>query len=57
MVVIKCHALLTRGQFRELHDDLVEMAKTGVVLLPPGCELLNEVPPDTEVIVVGEKGE
>lgn len=56
MVIIRCRALLPPEVLDKLHDNLVEMAKTGVILLPSSCELLNEVPPDTEVVVVKEKG-
>ena len=56
MVIIKCNIHIKRDEFLALHTGLTEMAKTGVILLPAYCELLNEVPPDTEVAVVKEKG-
>lgn len=52
MVIIRCNSLMRRDNFFELHADLVNMARTGVILLPDCCELLNEVPADTEVVVV-----
>jgi hypothetical protein len=52
MVIIKCNALLPADDFINLWRGFVEMAETGVLLLPYGCDLLNEVPPDTEVVVV-----
>ena len=56
MVIIKCLALMKREQFYNLYAILVEMAKTGVILLPGYCELLNEVPHDEEIVIV-KKGE
>lgn len=55
MVIIRCNTLMKQEQFLKIYDGLVEMAKIGVILLPSYCELLNEVPPDTEVVVVKEK--
>lgn len=56
MVVIGCKVLMRTEDFRAMHSALVKMAKTGVILLPSGFELLNEVPADEEVVVV-RKGE
>ena len=55
MIVIKCNALMKEEQFYKMYDVLVEMAKIGVIFLPECCELLNEVPYDTEVLVVKAK--
>lgn len=52
MVIIKCNVLLSSGDFVKTWRGLLEMAETGVILLPPGCDLLNEVPPDTEICMV-----
>ena len=55
MVIIKCMLMMKQEKQKELHDAIAEMAKTGVILLPAYCELLNEVPPDTEIVVIKEK--
>lgn len=39
---------------RRVWESLVDQAKTGVVLVPQFCELLNEVPEDTEIKVIQE---
>lgn len=39
---------------QRVQEMLVEQAKTGVVILPLFCELLNEVPEDTEIKVIQE---
>lgn len=52
MVIIRCKVMLKKEQFLVAYDGLVEMAKSGVILLPDSFELLNEVPPDEEVVVV-----
>jgi len=55
VVIIKCMLMMKQEKQKELHDAIAEMAKTGVILLPAYCELLNEVPPDTEIVVIKEK--
>lgn len=55
MIVIKCNAGIDATSHTALWESFVKMAETGVVLLPPFCELLNEVPDDPDVIVVGDK--
>lgn len=57
MVIIKCNQILKDGQFANTWKSLCRMAAAGVILLPPGFELLNEVPADTEVVVVKNKEE
>ena len=55
MIIIQCELLLNSKDFSALWESIARMAVTGVVLLPPGCTLVNEVPPDTEVVVVKKK--
>ena len=55
MIIIRSKVKLKKEQFLIAYDGLVEMAKTGVILLPDIFELLNEVPPDTEVVLVKER--
>lgn len=55
MIIIQCECLMSAECFTKAWEGLVAMAKTGVMLLPPGCTLVNEVPPDTDVVVVREK--
>ena len=57
MIIIQCSLLLNSKDFSALWESIARMAATGVVLLPPGCRLVNEVPPDTEVVVVRNKKE
>lgn len=52
MVIIKCNTFISSVEFTKLWEGFVKMAKTGVILLPLGCDLLNEVPPDTEICMV-----
>jgi len=56
VVIIRCKIMLKAEQLCAVYDGLVEMAKNGVILLPEGFELLNEVPPDEEIVVI-KKGE
>lgn len=51
MLVIKCPALSSK-KYDKLLADLTAQAKSGVVLLEPYLELLNEVPADEEIKVV-----
>lgn len=55
MVIIKSNLYVQEEDRWRLYNELVEMANRGVILLPPFCELLNEVPPDAEVVVIKEK--
>lgn len=55
MIIIQCECFLSAECFTKTWEGLVAMAKTGVMLLPPSFTLVNEVPPDTEVVVVREK--
>lgn len=55
MIIIRCNAIVKREKLYEIYDTVTEMAKTGIILLPSYCELLTEVPHDTEVVVVKEK--
>ena len=56
MIVIRCNRNISAKDHVALWESFVTMAKTeGVVLLPPFCELLNEVPNDPDVVVVRDK--
>lgn len=55
MVIIKCNQLLKPKEFVEAWETLCNMKAAGVILLPPGFELLNEVPPDSEIVMVKRK--
>jgi hypothetical protein len=55
MVIIKCNQILKDTQFAKAWESLYRMKELGVILLPPGFELLNEVPADAEVVVVKDK--
>lgn len=57
MVIIKCETILPADSFATVWTQLVKMAVCGVILLPPGFTLLNEVPPDTEIVVIKQKEE
>jgi hypothetical protein len=53
MVVIRINAYLPDEQYARLVVGINQQAKyNGVITLPPYCELLNEVPPDEEIMVV-----
>ena len=56
MVIIKCNIHLKADEFTKTWEGLVEMADSGVILLPPGMELLNEVPADSGIIITKEGG-
>ena len=55
MIIIRCNSRVDGKALASLWEGCVNMAKTGVILLPPFCELLNEVPDDPDVIIVGYK--
>ena len=55
MVIIRCNAIMKPERLVEAYNDIVEMAKKGVILLPACYELLNEVPLDTEIVVITPK--
>jgi hypothetical protein len=52
MVIIRIRCFLKPDDVQKITDDIQAMAKTGVIVLPPYCELLNEVPDDEEIKVV-----
>lgn len=52
MVILRCNVHVKKDKFAQLYEELVAMYERGVILLPPSVELLNEVPPDTQVVVV-----
>lgn len=54
MVIIKCNSMLKAAEHDWMWRRLVNMSKSGVILLPPGFELLNEVPADADIVVVKE---
>lgn len=56
MIIIRCNALIKDEALAELWAAFQFMADRGVILLPASCELLNEVPPDEEIVVI-KKGE
>ena len=55
MIVIRCNSRIDGKALAAFWESCVNMAKTGVIVLPPFCELLNEVPDDPDVIVVRDK--
>ena len=55
MIVIKCNTNISAKDHALLWESFVRMAETGVILLPPFCDLLNEVPDDPDVVVVRDK--
>ena len=57
MVIIRCKALIKNEDLAELWAAIRYMADSGVILLPESCELLNEVAPDEEIVVVKKKGD
>ena len=52
MVVIRVNGNIKPEDGRAVHTYIHEQAKTGVIVLPHFCELLNEVPADEEIKVV-----
>lgn len=52
MVIIKCNVHLNGDEYHRLQRDLADQAANGVIVLPPWCELLNEVPADEKIQVV-----
>lgn len=49
MVIIKCNAYMEETLRRRLEINIHDQAADGVIVLPPFCELLNEVPADEEI--------
>lgn len=54
MIIVKCNYLLDTASHDKLWRHLVSMAESGVIVLTPGLELLNEVPADAEISIVKE---
>ena len=52
MVIIRVNASMRPENMRLITEEIHEQAKTGVIVLPNFCELLNEVPADETVKVV-----
>lgn len=58
MVIVKVNCHFHPAALAELRERLRRQAQTGVLALPPYCELLAEVPDGTEVeVVAGERPE
>lgn len=55
MVIIRVNAHLATEQAKTITEAIHAQAKTGVIVLPHYCELLNEVPADETVKVVCEQ--
>lgn len=56
ILIVKCHILLTRSQFRATLNQLNAQKETGVILLAPYLEA-QIVPDDIEIKLVDQKGE
>jgi len=54
MVVIGSRVPLKAEDHSAVHKMFVDMAASGVILLPPGFYLLNDVPADADIVVVEE---
>lgn len=57
MVIIKCNFNARGETLQALWEDFCTMASKGVIVLPCFCELVNEVPADSEVVVIKSKEE
>lgn len=51
MVIVKVNVLLHPKEMAKLSDTLQSQAQNGALVLPPYCQLLDEVPDDTEIQV------
>ena len=52
MVIIKLNAVVNGEDFVTIMQGIQNQAKTGVILLPSFCDLLNEVPADEEIQII-----
>ena len=52
MVIIRINANVHHSQAEIIANGIHRQARTGVIVLPPACELLNEVPADETIKVV-----
>lgn len=41
-IIIKCNVLLRDEQMQKLYSELCNQRRQGLILLPPGCELVSE---------------
>lgn len=55
VVVIKCNLLLKPEELYEAREAIKEQAAAGIVFLPPGFELVGEVPPGTDFQIITGK--
>lgn len=52
MVIIKVNALLKEEGMERLRANILKQKDTGKIVLPPCCEIVADVPDDTEVEVL-----
>ena len=52
MVIIRVNAHITAADMEIVTQEIHAQAETGVIVLPPWCELLNEVPNDEEIQIL-----
>lgn len=52
MVIIKCNAYMEETLHRRLEINIHDQAADGVIVLPPFCELLNEVPAEEKIQIL-----
>lgn len=55
MVVIRCNAPLDGADMARLIKEIRAQEETGVIVLPPWCELLSEVPTGEGIQIVQQK--
>lgn len=55
MVIIRVKNQIPLRGWPPLIKEIRAQAETGVIVLPPWCELLNEVPKDEEIQIIQQK--
>lgn len=55
VVVIKCNLLLKPEELYEAREAIKEQAAAGTVFLPPGFEVVGEVPPGADLQIITDK--
>lgn len=54
VLVVKCNVFLKRKEFSNLYENILRQKETGVILLPPYCDI-KVVPPNIKIVDPDEK--
>jgi len=57
MVIIRVNAHIPGDDLEPIVREIRAQAETGIIVLPPWCELLSEVPQDEEIQILQQKAD